>query len=211
MIIECVGLPGAGKTTVCNLVAVSHGKKGAVPLHALRPSKELLGVAWQIALLCLSARPFSFDRVRRGFNLVVFLRHYQARDITLLMDQGIVQKLWSILLGARQFSLGRVEKVLRAMKPLAPDSVVWLRVPAGIALNRLVRRAGGNSRFDKLEAATAEAALLRNAGLLEDLIARFPPATGSTLYQLDGLTAAADNARVLDSLLMPAKHPPADV
>lgn len=210
MIVECVGLPGAGKTTVCGRVSVPHGKKGAVPLSALRIDTALLRAAWHIFLLSLSAKPFSFNRLKRGFNLAVFLRHYQTREQTILLDQGIVQKLWSILLDTGQFSSVRMDNVVRSLRPFAPDCVVWLRVPVSIALERLVRRVAANSRFDRLEAAQAEAALLRNAVLLEDLITRFPLATGAMLYQLDGMADAVDNAACLDTMISLPKVPPPD-
>ena len=69
MIIECAGLPGAGKTTVCNHVAVAHGGKGSVPLIAMRFDSAFLSAAWSIAALCLGARPFRLERLKRDWSL----------------------------------------------------------------------------------------------------------------------------------------------
>lgn len=129
MIVECAGLPGAGKTTVCKLVSEPHGGKGAVSLTALRPSMEILRAGWNILALALTTRPFRFKRFKRAFNLIVFLRHYEHRGLVILLDQGIVQKIWSILADANAYSSSRLQRVTASLVPFAPSWVVWLETP----------------------------------------------------------------------------------
>lgn len=172
MIVECVGLPGAGKTTICGRVSVPYGKKGAVPLSALRIDRAWLRAAWHVLLLSLGARPISLNRLKRGFNLMVFLRHYQDRRRTILLDQGLVQKLWSLLVDA-EFSPSRLDRVLQGLRPFAPDRLVFIATPVNLAAQRIGARRHGNSRLDGLPRGEAEPRLAATAGLLEDLVAKF--------------------------------------
>src|SRR5688500_2189292 len=148
MIIECVGLPGSGKTTVCKLVLEPYGSKGVVPLTALRISGAIRWAGWHIFALCLTARPFDLKRLKRALNLILFLRHYEHRDLKILLDQGIVQKVWSILADSAYHSSQRLDRVIASLLPFAPDWVVWLETPRAAAVRRLGARVGGNSRYD---------------------------------------------------------------
>lgn len=201
MIIECVGLPGAGKTTICCLVTAPHGKKGAVPVSASKIDTASLRAAWHIVLLSLSARPISFDRLKRGFNLVVFLRHYRAREQTILLDQGLVQKLWSLLLDASHYSAARLDNVLKSLQPFAPDHLLWIVTPVHVAAGRIAGRSHGNSRVDGLTPQEAETRLATTAELLDMLVARFAAATGVNVLDIDGGAPPEANAARIDGLL----------
>ncbi|MCB1377025.1 MAG: AAA family ATPase [Alphaproteobacteria bacterium] len=200
MIIECAGLPGAGKTTVCNHVAVAHGGKGSVPLIAMRFDSAFLSAAWSIAALCLGARPFRLERLKRGFNLAVFLRHYRDRRKTILFDQGIVQKIWSILADAENYSGQGLAEVMAALKPSAPDVVVWLETPLAEAVGRMARRQGGRSRYDELGEDEARDILALRAALLRRIAEDFCAVTGARMVQLDGSCEPASNAAQIDTL-----------
>ena len=201
MIIECAGLPGAGKTTVCNLVSRPHGKKSSVPLSSIRPGGALLRSAWSIFSLCLAARHFRFNRLRRGFSLVIFLRHYQHREKIILLDQGQVQKLWSILVDSQVFSEALLDNVLRALKPLAPDAVVWVDMPVEAAADRVSTRSHGNSRYDQLLPDAIRYQFGQKAPLLRQLVNRYCAMSGAKLIELDGTAPPAGNAEQIDALL----------
>lgn len=201
MIIECAGLPGAGKTTICKLVTVPHGVKGDVPLNAMRPSLALSRAAWNIFLLCATTRPFTLKRLMRGFNLVLFLRHYEDRGKTFLLDQGIVQKLWSMLADATRHSSARLAVVMTSLAAFAPDWVVWLETPLDTAVHRMGTRVGGKSRYDGIPDDAAAALLKKRAELLSTLTRQFGKAAGARLLVLDGAQDVAVNAARIDVLL----------
>lgn len=201
MIIELAGLPGAGKTTVCDLVAQPHGSKGDVPFSAMRPSRPLLRATWHILVLCLTARPFRLQRLQRAFNLVVFLRHYVHHERCILLDQGIVQKLWSILADAEFHSDARLEAVICGLSPFAVDHVVWLEIPLEAAARRIDSRHDGRSRYDAMSPQSAAHLLEKRAPLLRSLAGRFCAASGANLLVIDGGCDPAENARRIDALI----------
>lgn len=201
MIVEFAGLPGAGKTTICNLVSEPHGGKGAVPLTALRPSFEILRAGWNILALALTTRPFRFERLKRTFNLIVFLRHYEHRGLVILLDQGIVQKIWSILADANYHSSERRRQVMASLLPFAPDWVVWLETPLDAATSRLVARADGNSRYDSLAPDEALKQLAERRALLRSVVEEFCKTVDASLLEIDGTLPAGSNAARIDALL----------
>lgn len=201
MIVECAGLPGGGKTTICRQVEVPHGGKGAVALPALRVDRALLRAAWHILALCFGARPFRLNRLKRGFNLVVFLRHYQHPGKVLLLDQGQVQKLWSILADAEVYSAARLKRVLASLTAFAPGHVVWVDTPLDMAVQRMAARGGGNSRYDGLPPDEVTAQLMIRSALLRTIAGDYCRVTGAPLTTLDGRLPPDRNAARIAELL----------
>ncbi len=201
MIVECVGLPGSGKTTICELVTLPHGTKGAIQLRDIRLDSDLARASWKILLLCCETRPFTIDRLRRGINLVAFLRHYQHRERVILLDQGQVQKLWSILSGADRYPSLRLQEVIASLRPFAPDGVIWVETPVAVAVERVGKRTHGISRYDGLSSETAHAQLSARADLLKDLAKQYCSAIKTKSYRLDGTSPPSENAMKIDAIL----------
>ena len=198
MIVECSGLPGSGKTTVCKLVSEPHSVKGAVPLTALRPNINILRAGRHILVLSLTVRPFRLKRLKRAFNLIVFLRHYEHRGMVILLDQGIVQKIWSIMVDANAHSTERLRLAMKSLLPFAPDWVVWLETPLSVAAERLHSREDGNSRYDPLPPDEILRHLTARRALLRDLAEQFCRATSARLLDMDGMQPASTNAARID-------------
>ena len=201
MIVECVGLPGSGKTTICELVTLPHGTKGAFQLRDIRLDSDLARASWKILLLCCETRPFTIDRLKRGINLVTFLRHYQHRERAIVLDQGQIQKLWSILSGADRYPSLRLQEVFASLKPFAPDGVIWVETPVAVAVERVGKRTHGISRYDEVSPETAHALLSARADLLKDLAKQYCSANKTKFYQLDGTSPPSDNAMKIDAIL----------
>jgi hypothetical protein len=201
MIVECAGLPGSGKTTICNLVTLPHGKKGSVQLKTIRLDSALVRTVWNILLLCCAARPFTIDRLKRGVNLVAFLRHYQNRELTILLDQGQIQKIWSLLSDADRYPTGRLHELIASLKPFAPNWIIWIETPVAVAVERVGKRTHGISRYDGLSSEITHAQLSARADLLKDLARQYCSATETKFHQLDGTLAPAENALKINKIL----------
>jgi hypothetical protein len=201
VIIELVSLPGAGKTTICNALTLPVATKGSVPLRALRPTSAFFSVLWQLMKLALGARPLRLNRLKRAFNAAVLLRHYQPTSQTIVLDQGTVQKLWSILADAENYSHRQLDATVKALVPFAPDHLVWIETPLDLALERLAARVGGNSRYDRLPPENARFLLTRRASLLKALAEHIARGGNRQLLVLDGAQPARVNARAIEALL----------
>jgi hypothetical protein len=201
VIIELVSLPGAGKTTICSALTPPVATKGSVPLRALRPTPAFINVFWQLMKLALGTRPLRLNRLKRAFNAAVLLRHYQPTSQIIVLDQGTVQKLWSILADAENYSKRQLDATVKALATFAPDHLVWIETPLDLALERLAARVGGNSRYDGLTPENARSLLARRAGLLKSLAERLSSAGNRQLLVLDGAQPAHVNARAIEALL----------
>jgi hypothetical protein len=203
MIVECAGLPGGGKTTICNLVAQPHGKRGAIRIWEILMNPALFKAAWKILLLCCVARPFAIGRLKRGAKMVLFLRHYQYRERAILLDQGQIQKIWSILVDAEDYSSKRVQDVMAALKSFAPDCVIWVETPVALAADRVIARTHGKSRYDRLSPESTQALLSARADLLRDFAQQYCLATQTKFIQLNGVLSPKVNAMEIDALFGP--------
>ena len=201
MIVECVGLPGAGKTTICSLLRSPHCKKGCVRVQAIRLNSALVRACWCILLLCIATRPITLNRMKRGVNLVLFLRHYQSHKGNTVLDQGQIQKLWSILADANHYSSRRLHEVMASLKPFAPEWVVWVETPTDLAVNRLSARIHGNSRYDGLLSESIRYRLSIGTILLRNLTEQFCQTTHASLLEVDGTLEPVENAARIDALL----------
>lgn len=195
MVVEFSGLPGAGKSTICKAITIPHLGKGDVPLSALRPGIRMLRAAFQVFLLALGARPLSIDRLRRAFNLVVFLRHYPSQDRTMILDQGMIQKTWSLLANATSYSEARRLRAMAALSAFVPDILVWVETPLDDAVTRLMARRHGNSRYDGLAAGEARHRLEQRVKLLAQIAREFARTPGVAFIELDGGLPPQENAR----------------
>jgi hypothetical protein len=201
MRVEMIGLPGAGKTTIRNAIRLPVEGKGAVPLRALRWDAHFLSAAWNILALAAKTRPFSGRRLTRAFNAAVLLRHYQPTAKVIVLDQGIVQKLWSILADAESYPEERLAACLSALVPFAPDHLVWVQTPLHTAVDRIVARSAGNSRYDRRPPGEIKDALAQRAALLRAIANGYAKACARTITELDGAAEPGANAARIELLL----------
>jgi len=196
------GLPGAGKSTICRAVTVEHVGKGSIPLWRLRPSSSFFAVGRHVLLLCLTVRPLTARTFLRGFNFLMLLRHYQRHDGVILLDQGLAQKLWSLLAGALAHGIERRVAVIRALKPYAPAAIFWVETELASAVARMAARPHGVSRYDRLDREVAAIQLGQRAALLRLIVEEMARETGCLLINLDGKAEPAANAVRLERFLV---------
>jgi len=201
MVIEFAGLPGAGKTTICNHVSVPHRTRNSIPLSEIRAQPSFLAVVWNVLLLCLSARPFKLRRLVRGINLVAVLRCYGQAAQPVILDLGLLHKIWSIVLDSETYSEAHLHHLMANLKSFAPSYLVWVETPLETAAQRIAQRPRGKSRFDRLPPSEINDTLASKAQLLSKLAELYIAHTGAVLVRLDGQAPPEINARKIDDLL----------
>ena len=185
-VIEFVGLPGAGKSTITRALPPewpTSRNTNPAPL----PLSRRLWIYRQALPFMLSLRPLAwkdFDRLRK---LGSELRFYE-RDAKgpLVIDQGMIQKLWSILLDRTGYSQPALERLVVALGPTAADLVVWLGTPPELAAERLIARNGGNARLQKRPEAEMRAGLATGQQLYEMLMRLYRRHAACRVIELSG-------------------------
>ena len=201
LVIELAGLPGAGKTSLTDRVSLPHRGRGDISVLNLPLRRETWQVARAALMLALTIRPWKPGYLLRAIKLVLALRCYGPLDHDLvIMDQGLVQKLWSFIIETRSHSAQRLEDLVDALSPFVADHLVWIKVPHTLAARRIAGRTDGNSRFDSQDAATIAQRLENLEGVYIKLVNLFREKAGMKVCSLDGKADLKANAARIEAL-----------
>lgn len=186
-VIEFVGLPGSGKSTITRALPQSWPTSRNTDPAPL-PLARRLAIYRQGLPFVLSLRPFEMEDLRRLIKLGAELRFYERPAAgPLVIDQGMIQKLWSILFERRGYSRPALERLIAALAPSAADLTVVLGTPPDVAAQRLQARGGGNSRVQKLPLPQMQDSLLRGQHVYEVLIDIYRRHSTGRMLILSGL------------------------
>lgn len=196
-VVELVGLPGSGKTTLAT--ALRHRLVGAgIPctvldagISAKAPKRARIARRTGYALHELAHAPGSTRRVTRvlvssgqegprdtAAVLAQWLaiEHLAGRDRgrpgVRLLEEGVVQTSWTAVLRAKHV---RAEDLWACMTPGArSDLALFLDVPPELAADRLAERRSRHSRTQRLDAAARLDELRRGQAILDEILVSCP-------------------------------------
>jgi thymidylate kinase len=213
LVVEFVGLPGAGKTTAARPVIeqlMAHGYtcgsrarigrgESSRAAHYGRLGRFYLQHAGELGAavrLGLSGPQFSTARVRQALKLSVWSYRLQAvrasgYDVTIL-DQGPVQQACSTMLHGRIGSEMAVNAALRSMLLGAKVTFafVYFDIDVDLAAARIAHRPGGERSFGRLKGEEAKLRLAIYRQHLDSLLEFAESATGAVRYRVDGARPA---------------------
>jgi hypothetical protein len=164
-IIEFVGVPGAGKSTLTRVFRQGFADTLGPELGAASRlgSARLYAAA---AAFFLSLRPLSANDAHRCFKIIEAYNVYRhGLAAPLVLDQGLIQRLWSAVTDRERFSQDRLEALTRILAEAPPDVIVRVNTPPATAAERILSRTGGNSRYERMAR--------------EDLVQRLAPANAT--------------------------------
>ncbi|MGZ2411658.1 dephospho-CoA kinase [Sphingomonas sp. F9_3S_D5_B_2] len=199
-LIELFGLPGCGKSLVAERIC---------SLHDIR-SRSDLSTSWQelrriekarhlaasfadissdaaIAQLVGGERIATKRPLKRTARLLAKSAWLRAQRGRLLLDQGFLQDLWSILYSADRMApdAGRIARVISRLYLGTDTHVVFIDVPRRCSAERVAQRTHGDSRLDGLGQTEILARLDRSARI-PDAIIEAAGRAGLTVHRVDG-------------------------
>jgi thymidylate kinase len=209
VVVEFVGLPGAGKTTAARPVMeqlmsrgytcgsrarIGRGESSRVA-HYGRLGRFYLqhaGVLGAAVRLGLAGTQFSTARVRQAFKLSVWSYRLRAvlangYDATIL-DQGPVQQACSTMLHGRIGSEKAVNAALRHMLLGAGVrfAFVYFDIDVDLSAARIARRPASKRSFGRLKGEEAKSHLAIYRRHLDSLLEFAESTTGAARYRVDG-------------------------
>lgn len=178
--LEFNGIPGSGKTTLSNRVIMDMKRKN-YPVESYhevikkpnrKNSKHLLLYLFRIkpgsvkigylaTMYLITNKKLNHENWLRVISLVVLFDFYQKKgqdcgDEVILVDQGIVQQIISMLYESELIADKYVKKLIRfAKKKNVGLYVVNVDLDINTSFERLVQRKGNISRIQKLSGADA--------------------------------------------------------
>lgn len=182
-IIEFVGVPGSGKSTIFRGFRETYPSNLA-PQIPRAPCRGSFRLFWSAAVFFLSLRPLELNDLNR-FRKIIEGHHVYEKGLSgpLVLEQGLIQRLWSAVVDRSEYRPDRLGSFVKILAEAAPDVIVWVKVRPEIAAKRIVSRPRGNSRYERME-----------EGLIVD---KLEPAT--ELYaQLIGLYRQYSKAAILE-------------
>ena len=179
-LIELFGPPGAGKTTLVKSVAEQSDIVTRHQLSARWSSRSLAFRARQVAMAYLSVqqiagaaqamirlRLFRREGLFRLAKLIAKQRWLRSQDATVLLDQGMLQELYSAL-----FASGRKDVDAASLAPLIKllyrgldVQILVIEVAPSVASARIGKRTYGRSKLDRLRDDRLDAELQRTLRL----------------------------------------------
>ena len=219
-LIELFALPGAGKTTVVEAAvqqALIKTRKSlseewadaSVPqrlAHLARAYAALgrLRIATRFGMEARLATPESVFRLTK---LLAKPHWLSSRSGVVLLDQGFLQDLWSILVSGKspRGNPTLLPPLIRALYEGIDARIVVLDVDPETACARLTGRAHGDSRLDGLPESELRSSLRAASGLQRQIVEAARLA-GLSVQTLDGLAPPHVIADQLVSLLSASTH-----
>jgi hypothetical protein len=146
----------------------------------------------------LSVRPLNIVSASRAFRVSSWaygLNRMRSRGFErVILDQGIVQELWSVTLTGSRWSPEALDAVLRGVFTVAAVSPALIYLDVGIdeAAARLRQRPIGTSRFDRMGPAEVRGLLSSREAGLKQVFERAVALTGAPWCRIDGERAMED-------------------
>ena len=173
--IEFIGLPGVGKTTIANEVASLLRKRGAdvaqySDVMTIDRSLHFRKIRYGVRFVCflisnimlvvkllLALRPLRGGfriQLWRAQKLLKLLFFYEispsAKTRVQLLDQGILQCIWTLGMSGADISERSIRHIMSCMRVRdIPDAVIFLNSKAGVVRTRYLDR-GYDVKFIRL-------------------------------------------------------------
>jgi hypothetical protein len=162
-IVEMFGLPGSGKSTLVRKLASEFDFQTRKDLSRewaslttraktyfiIRSMADLRTVIAVLAFVVTLRSP-SLTALKRLARLIVKVHWIRSHKGTLLLDQGALQAIWSILYGAETLSMRAVQRLVAAIYRGTNPLIVYVDAAPEIAASRIANRRDGRSRLDGL-------------------------------------------------------------
>jgi hypothetical protein len=215
MLIELVGAPGVGKSTLAKAVCAraevrtrhqlsADWHRQSLPSRAIHIGRGFARPKRLIAAarLAFSCRLHDRGSIGRLLRVIAKSEWLSSRSGPVVLDQGFLQDLWSILYmgGCNGPNPAHLSPFLRSVLPRDDMIVVLIAVDPNTEFERIRRRSGGHSRFDGLSQLELETSIER-AARLPEAIASAARRAGIEVVELDGSEGIDTLAEQIFSLL----------
>ncbi|ANB01372.1 AAA family ATPase [Ectothiorhodospira sp. BSL-9] len=212
VLLECVGFPGAGKTTIAKMAVGQfrdrhdwstffYAKDGKLQ-HGMRDAGRTIIVAYQSLVgVVTRGQPREMRRMLGVLNKILVFRRARDRlreQDMVIYDQGLIQKLYLMREEDKPDRAG-VEAVLEVIKPDLSEVHVFVDTPPEVAAERCFVRAKTSSRRPYMQWDRDRITRLYQDqyAVIQWIIEWLKRHSGTRVITLDGRSPVEENAELL--------------
>ncbi|MBD2359253.1 AAA family ATPase [Tolypothrix sp. FACHB-123] len=194
IVLEFIGLPGAGKTTVFQQVVAQLKQQGVSvaagdqilrdwkhqPLwqrlwKLIPQTQNQWRILWQSLLLATQVKPTNWLSFSKAIKTYANLKRIDAiaqsqKEQLILLDQGLLQEIWSIGITGTTPDLEDIRQELGLIFSQRSIAIVDFQINVETAIHRIKNRPTDQSRFDLMSQEAALQLLSQYAPYLQDII-----------------------------------------
>lgn len=222
VVLEFLGLPGAGKTAIAERLLAScrargwvcAGRRDLAPRGLARLFRPVTRLGFAVRhpaapaatlRFALSIRPRTWQGIRHAMRAARWgaaLTDAGRGFDLLVLDQGPLQDLWSAQLGATGWSPAARDAAVRAALAGPARALVYFTIDADRAARRVLDRSPGSSRVDRLPPDEARRLLDRERERIEALFARSRELAATRSLCLDAARPLEDVSAAVESFVL---------
>lgn len=206
-IVEFVGLPGAGKTTVFNAV-VPRLQERNIPVllrtemlqewrshspfeklfHLVPTNQNQWNILFQSWNLALQTKPINLASFSKATKIFTNLKRLDSTEFNpfVLMDQGLLQEIWSVGITGAPPALTAIQSTLSLLFESRSIAIVHFKIDIDAAIKRIQSRSTQGSRFDQMSIESAQVMLLKYAPYLDQIL-ESARSLGAPILEIDSL------------------------
>lgn len=227
LIVEFVGLPGAGKTTIANEVIARLATAGlncasksdltgsfktyqrwTKLMHYALYSVEDPGLFTAALLYGFHVKPLNIESMRRSIGLIRKSHLYQdyvaqhgSYDI-ILLDQGLIQDIWSVGITGYRPGEKYLVRLVNAIAWHSPYMVVKFDIDVETSGTRIGERTTMASRFDRVGPDTRIQMLSKHKTALGVITGLVRKVGKARFHRVDAKCSIEDNAGSISSHIL---------
>lgn len=214
LIVEFIGVPGAGKTTIARGVISDLNSLGYKCLtrdiwgdrssakykksrhstkelyHFITFSASYKHVAFRALWYGIRVAPLNITSIRDALfflqKLYFIKRGIRKGYDIILLDQGLMQYIWSIVIPGRPPPDSDLIRLLKSFSDDMPQLIVVFDVDIDTAIKRIRARSTTKSYFDRITPDQAGALLTKHEGYVEKIVKCVAQLNGASCLKVNG-------------------------
>ncbi|MCG5523511.1 AAA family ATPase [Ectothiorhodospira haloalkaliphila] len=212
LLIECMGFPGAGKTTIAKVAVTQfrarhdwstffYAKDGKLQ-HGVRDAGRAIGVVYKsLAGVVSRGQPREMRRMIGVLDRILVFRRARERlseQDVVIYDQGLIQKLY-LMREEDKPERAALESVLEVIKPDLSEVHVFVDTPPELAAERYFVRAKTSSRrpYTQWDRDQITRLYQDQYAVMKWIIEWLKRQSGTRVITLDGRSPVEENADLL--------------
>lgn len=220
LVVEFVGLPGSGKTTLSNLVASKLEARGINVIsreeilrqwHQQKALQKLLKLfssninQWNILRNSLTfatqVKPINLQSFLRAGKVFVNVRRNDAvvragNCQIILLEQGLLQTVWSIVITGSMPQISYPKRAMTALFDNRSIAIINCKIDLNTAVSRIKNRPSKkkkDSYFDLMDSKQADCLLTKYFPYLQEII-KYAQTAKIPILEVDGALALEENS-----------------